>query len=219
MNLFETLASILGENADITIVVRKADDDKLIVCTNYKNNSVNDAARNIIAPLVVTGSPAELDAEFVSVISEPIKQSAGLQTSMANFEASKKAAEAKSQAASQKKKKAEDTKKANKKKFDSLMADAKKLADAKKFTEAKKLYKEALAIADGADKAKASSGVDFCEKNEQPDIFSFGQAEPTETPTATEPADEADENPDNEEASGEAEKDLSLEEQTDEESE
>lgn len=172
MNLFKTLAGIMTPNADTTIVVRKSTDGKIIVSVSYKNKDVTDPAKDIIAPFVVSGSPEEMDAEFVSLIAQPIEQSAGIQTSMANFEASKKVAQAKSQAAAEAKKKADEEKKANKAKLTKLMDEAKKLAEEKNFSKAISVYNEALALADGTERTKVQAAIDACKKKDQPDIFS-----------------------------------------------
>lgn len=192
MNLFTTLAGIMTPNADTTIVVRKSTDGKIIVSVSYKNNNVTDPAKDIIAPFVVSGSPEEMDAEFVSLIAEPIEQSAGIQTSMANFEASKKVAQAKSQAAAEAKKKEDEAKKANKTKMTKLMEEAKKLAEEKNFGKAISVYTEALALAEGSDRSKVQAAIDACKKKDQPDIFSsmgFGDEEP-ETTETTESSEE-----------------------------
>ena len=108
MNIFKTIAGILGENDDVTIVVTKSAGGRLAVSTNFRNREVTDKARDLIAPFLVSGTPDELDAEYCGIIAEPLEQSSGIQTSMANFEASKKLAQAKSQQASATKGKAEN---------------------------------------------------------------------------------------------------------------
>lgn len=207
MNLFTTIADIIKENADTTIVIRKNTDGRLVVSVSYKNREVADPAKDIISPFVVSGTPEELDNEFVELIAEPMEQSADIQTSMANFEASKKIAQAKSQAAAEEKKKAEELKKAKKAKFEKLMAEGKKLAEAKKFGEAILVYTAALAYAEGGDIAKAKATIDACKKKDQPDIFSsmgFSDEKPeTEEPTSEEA--DTEENEPNEEPSDEDE--------------
>lgn len=196
MNLFKTLAGIMTPNADTTIVVRKSTDGKIIVSVSYKNKEVTDPAKDIIAPFVVSGTPEEMDAEFVSLIAEPIEQSAGIQTSMANFEASKKVAQAKSQAAAEAKKKADEEKKANKAKLTKLMDEAKKLDEEKNFSKAISIYNEALALADGTERTKVQAAIDACKKKDQPDIFSsmgFDNEEP-ETDDAQDGSEETEEN-------------------------
>lgn len=194
MDLFKTFAGVLGENADVTIVVRRSTDGRLIVSTNFRNNDVKDAARDVIAPFVVSGTPEELDEGYLGAIAAPLEQSSGLQTSMANFEASKKAAEAKSQAASEAKRKDDAAKKAAKDKFTRVFDEAKKLMDARKWKEARTKLAEASTLADDAQKASVAAALSKCEKNDVPDIFNFG-ADPEEPSVGT-VDDACDESPD-----------------------
>ena len=185
MNLFKTLAGVLKENADITIVVRKGADDKLTASVSFRNNNVNDPARDVIAPFVVSGTPEEMDAEFAGLIAQPLEQSAGIQTSMENFEASKKAAQAKSQAAAEAKKKEAEEKKAAQGKVDKAIAEAKKLILEKKWAEAKTVLETARSENPGVRSTDIAKMLDTCAKNETPDIFSFGNEEEPEEPEMT----------------------------------
>ena len=206
MNLFKTLAGILCTNADVTIVVRKMADGRLVTSTRFSDNDVNDGAKDLIAPFNVSGSPEDLDSQFTDLIKEPLEQSSGIQTSMKNFEASKKVAQAKSAAASEAKRKEDSEKKAAKDKANKLLSEAKKLMDSRKWKEAKAKLTEALKLAESLKPAEAfltasiQSALDKCKKYDAPDIFSFGNAieEEEEEPSAT------DENPDGDPGDGEA---------------
>jgi len=139
----------------------------------------------------VSGTPEELDAEFVQVITEPVSKATGLQTSMKAFEASMATAAAKSKAV-------DEEKKTKKLLYDKAMAEGKKQEDAKNYEEAVKSYEKALENAAPADASKAKAAIDRCKKNQQPDIFamSFDEEEPkapeenegAEAGTAEEPA-------------------------------
>ena len=128
MNIFQTIAGVLGENDDVTIVVTKSAGGRLAVSTNFRNRAVTDNARDLIVPFLVSGTPEELDADYCGIIAEPLEQSSGIQTSMANFEASKKLAQAKSQQASAAKGKAENERLAAEKKARALYEEARKLS-------------------------------------------------------------------------------------------
>lgn len=190
--LFKTLAELLGANDDCTIVIRKNTDGRLVVSTNVCNRSVNDAAKTVIAPFIVNGTPEELDNEFADLIAVPVERSTGIQTSMENFEASEKAAQAKSKAAAELKKKEQDAKS----KAEKAIQEAKKLADAKKFAEAVKLLETALAEAPESMKKAITAALEKYRSQDAPDIFNFGmESDP-------EPADEAGDGDSSDEGDG-----------------
>lgn len=201
MNLFKSLAGILNVDSDMTIVVRKTSSGNLVVSTSVKNNAVSDTAKDIIAPFVVSGTPDELDAEFVGTITAPMEQSVGLQTSMQNFEASKKAAQAKSQAATEAKKKEADEKSKALKEANANVEKAKKLEAEHKYKEAVKLYEAALPNVLASEKPKIQTAIDRCKKKDQPDIFS--SAFDFDAAPAAEETKEAEEEPAAEEAAEE----------------
>ena len=218
MNLFKTLSDILSSDSDVTIVVRKTGDDTLAVSTALKNNSTTDPAKDAIAPFVVSGTAEELDAEFVSLIKAPMEKSSGIQTSMANFEASAKAAQAASKAAAEKKRAADDAKKNAKSAVAKILGEADSLLKAKKYAEAKARYSKALQEAEiaglSAEKSTAQKGIDTCSKKETPDIFgAFGDegeaqeaaAEETQEESPEEPEEPSEEEEPEEPADGEPE--------------
>lgn len=207
MELFKTLRDILSKNSDVTIVIRKTGDDTLAVSTTLKNGNTEDPAAAVIAPFVVSGTAEELDAEYVPLIKAPMEKSAGIQDSMAAFEASAKAAQAASKAAGEAKRKAEDTKKTAKTAVTKLLSEADALAKQKKFGEAKSVYAKAKAEAEKngltAEKATAQKGIDACAKNDAPDMFAAfdGTEEPEpapETGTKTDPNPEEEPEPEQE---------------------
>jgi PRTRC genetic system protein E len=201
MNLFKTLSDILSSDSDVTIVVRKTGDDTLVVSTAVRNHKTEDPAREAIAPFVVSGSADELDAEYASLIKAPMEKSSGIQTSMANFEASAKAAQAASKAAAEKKRAADDAKKTAKTAVAKILGEADTLLKAKKYAEAKARYSKALQEAEkaglSAEKSAAQKGIDTCSKKETPDIFgAFGdEGKAQETAPAEETEEESPEEP------------------------
>ena len=195
MNIFKTIAGILGENDDVTIVVTKSVGGRLAVSTNFRNRAVTDKARDLIAPFLVSGTPDELDAEYCGIIAEPLEQSSGIQTSMANFEASKKLAQAKSQQASASKNKAENERLAAEKKARTLYEEARKLSDGKRHDEAARKLEEALKTASETDSKKIQDLLDKCKANKAPDIFGAFEEEDEETPEETGTRTESDGEP------------------------
>lgn len=178
MNLFDELNKIMGIGTDVTIVVRKAADDKMVVSTSFRNDAVKDEAKNLLQPFLLKGSPAELDEGFVREISTPLQESAGLQTSMQEFETAKKVAESKSAAlAEQKKKEAEEAKK-KKEQYKKFLDAAKTAQNERKWKDAITALTEAKKYAEQADIAKIEEGIQYCQNQDVPDLFGAMGAEP-----------------------------------------
>ena len=190
MNLFKTLAGILSGDTDITIVIRKTGESKLVVSTNLNNHGVEDPAKAVIAPFVVTGSPEELDTEYISIITEPLEKSTGLQTSMKNFEASAKAAKAASKAAAELKQKEDSAKREAKNAVTKLITEGDKLLKANKYRQAKDTFEKAVQEAEKNklpdELKKAKAGLAEAAKKDVPDMFesfSMGNTRNAETVT------------------------------------
>ena len=190
MNMFEELNKIMGVGNDTTIVIRKLAEDKMTVSVNFRNNAVKDEAKDLLQPFIVSGTPAELDGGFVAEISRPIAESAGLQTSMQEFEAAKKVAEAKSAALADQKEKEE---KARKEQYTKYLDAAKKAQAERKWKEAISALTSAKEFASEDDKAKCDEGIAYCKEQDVPDLFSGdGFGEETEAAHAqAQPAEEA----------------------------
>lgn len=186
MDLFKKISEILSLGSTVTIVIAKGkDENELTTSVMFRNNTVADAAKDIIAPFVVTGSPEELDAEFVSAISAPLEQSKGLQTSMKQFEESQKQAKAQSAASTATKKAVDDAARKNKEKVDKLLAAAKKAKDTKKWDEAIRNLQEALKLTtDPAAKEKIEKDIAACKEKNVPSIFSFDSVSDEQEETA-----------------------------------
>ena len=174
--LFETLSNILSENGDVTIVVRKNSDGTLTASTMYRNNAVKDEAKNKIAPLVVTGTPAELDNEFAETIATPLEKSSGLQASMEEHDKSLAEAAAKSKVAAEQKAAESAAKKAAEK----AISDAKKLADEKNYDGAAKVLVKALSDAPESMREAIQKLIDQYKAADEPDIFEKAEEENNE---------------------------------------
>lgn len=184
MSLFKKLNDILTTGCKVTIVVTKAQDGTLSAATVLDNSASKDPAKAYIQPFIVTGTPDELDEGFADAIGEPLARSAGLQTSMAQFEASTAVAAARSKAAIAKKADDDKAKKQRKAAFDKAYAKAEALEKEGKLTQAIAAYKEAAAQGEGADKAKAEKKARDLQAKDQPSLDFFGSTEGDSEETA-----------------------------------
>ena len=82
---FTSISQMMTESVDLTLVIRKAN-GQLTVSTLPKANGLKDEAQNHIVPLTLTGTPEEMDAEFLQHIMQPIRKATGLISNLMEFE-------------------------------------------------------------------------------------------------------------------------------------
>lgn len=79
---FTSISQMMTESVDLTLVIRKAN-GQLTVSTLPKANGLKDEAANHIIPLTLTGTPEEMDAEFLQHIMQPIRKATGVKSVVA----------------------------------------------------------------------------------------------------------------------------------------
>jgi PRTRC genetic system protein E len=148
MNLFKSVEKHL-DSVNVSIVITK-NGDKISVSFLPQLKS-EDKSKKEMVPLMLKGTAAELDAEFVTIISSPLEKVSGIASNLIQFEAKVKKMEESTKLAEEKKKaKVEDDKKAEKK-----LETAQKWFDKNDMKKALKYTDEALAISDGNEKCLA----------------------------------------------------------------
>lgn len=95
-NFFQALVPLLASLDSLQVVVA-GNSDELVVSVLPKAKNVKDDAVKLVAPLVLRGTPSELDAQFVDALSRPIEKASGLFVALTSFEASVEEAKAKSE--------------------------------------------------------------------------------------------------------------------------
>ena len=127
MEFFKKIAQLGTANIEIKIVEKNG----TLSVSFITKSMAKDNALGLIKPIVVSGIPEELDAEFFNVISKPVEKAVGVISNIESFEKSVEEAE---------KKNAEAKEKAKNKKSDaskSKTTDNKKVESSKKDTEEK----------------------------------------------------------------------------------
>jgi len=132
---FTQINNMMNRSVDITLVIRKKE-GQLMVSAMPKSNGLKDEAQNHIVPLTVTGTPEELDMEFLPTICQPIQKAAGLLSNMSQFEQQADKAAANSKAQKELKDKEAKEAKEKKEKFDKHMKAATEHESAQKYSEA-----------------------------------------------------------------------------------
>lgn len=83
-NFFKSLFEI-STGSDYRISVSRQGSDRLIVTLLPVNPSVKDEALRVIQPMVLKGTPDELDAGFFEAIRKPVEKTTELFANMSSF--------------------------------------------------------------------------------------------------------------------------------------
>lgn len=150
---FQSIYQMITAGTDLNINIRKVD-NSLSVAVMPRRNSLKEDTRQNMVPLVVNGTPAELDMGFLQTIVQPIQKVQGLLANAENFE--KQAEKATAQAKSSKAPTVQaESKEAREKreKMEKLLKKADDATAAKRFSEAMTWLKQARVLA-SAEKQK-----------------------------------------------------------------
>ena len=82
---FQSIYQMITAGTDLNINIRKVD-NSLSVAVMPRRNSLKEDTRQNMVPLVLNGTPAELDMGFLQTILQPIQQVQGLLVNAENFD-------------------------------------------------------------------------------------------------------------------------------------
>lgn len=119
--------------------------DKLVVCFQPLASNTSDATGSNLTPLVITGTPAELDARFISAIRTPLKQRFEMLVNLDEFKKSTQKAQQKASAKNQvsvEEGSASTNSTSKKSKKDEQIEEAEKLVKANNLPGAYAIYKK-----------------------------------------------------------------------------
>ena len=143
---FTQFNQLMAENVDIMMVIHKSATG-MTVSVLPKPNGLNDDARNHIVPLLLSGTPQELDAGFFQTVTRPVQKVSGLLSNMTEFERQADKAAKESRAAKDMKAKESREEKEKREKFDRLTKKADDLIAAGNHKEAVTVLGQARAYA------------------------------------------------------------------------
>lgn len=132
---FQHIHQMMTEGVDLTLVIRKKE-GQLTVSALPRSNNLKDEAQNHLVPLILTGTPAELDGGFLPTIGRPMQRAAGLVSNMAQFEQQANKAAANSKANKEQKDKLSKEDMQKREKYDKHMKKAEEQIAAKSYPEA-----------------------------------------------------------------------------------
>lgn len=141
---FKQLDELMSDKTTVHLTILKVD-GKLSVSVLPKAD-IKDKAQSNIKPIVATGSPEELDSDFIGVISAPLKEATGLLTNISEFEESVAEASKKTDMEDKKKKAEKEDKKKGEDARKKLIEKAEKLLTEQKPDGALKEINKALEV-------------------------------------------------------------------------
>ena len=184
---FTSISQMMTESVDLTLVIRKAN-GQLTVSTLPKANGLRDEAANHIIPLTLTGTPEEMDAEFLQHIMQPIRKATGLISNLMEFEKQADKAAANSKAAKDAKAKETKEEKEKREKYEKHMKKAEELITAKNHKDAITALQQARMYAT-ADKQKEVDEKIAAQKKamNQGSLFEMMEETPAPAPQVAQP--------------------------------
>lgn len=93
---FQTINQMITAGTDLSINIRRANNN-LTVAVVPRRSGVKDGER--IVPLILNGTPEELDAGFLQAVGTPVQKAQGILTNLETFEKQAEQAVSQSKAA------------------------------------------------------------------------------------------------------------------------
>lgn len=142
---FQTINQMITAGTDLSINIRRVNNN-LAVAVVPKHAGVKEG--DAIVPLILNGTPEELDAGFLQAIGAPMRKAKGILANLASFE--KQAEQAASQSKATKSANEKESKEAREKreKVEKLLKKAEDSTTGKRYSEALAWLKQAKALAD-----------------------------------------------------------------------
>ena len=82
---FQTIYPMLSAGTDLSINIRRVN-NTLCVAVMPRHMGVKDESGKNLVPLILNGTPEELDAEFLKTITAPVSRALGMLTNLESFE-------------------------------------------------------------------------------------------------------------------------------------
>ena len=147
---FQTINQMITAGTDLSINIRRVNNN-LTVAVVPRRSGVKDGER--IVPLILNGTPEELDAGFLQAVGTPVQKAQGILTNLETFEKQAEQAVSQSKAARSAAEKESKEVREKREKMEKLLKKADDATAAKRFSEAMTWLKQARVLA-SAEKQK-----------------------------------------------------------------
>lgn len=151
---------MMTEGAELTLVMRKMSDSRMAVSLLPKVQALKESTRSRFVPLVINGTPAELDAGFFPAVAQHVQRAAGLMLNLAEFEkqAEKAAASNKTSKPTAKEKETKEAKD-KRERYEKYMKKAEEQMTAQDYGGATLSFQQARLLADAEQAAKIDEKI------------------------------------------------------------
>ena len=143
---FQTINRMITAGTDLSINIRQVN-DKLTVAVMPRRAGLKDEAGEQIVPLVLNGTPEELDMEFLGAITAPVQKAQGILTNLETFEKQAEQAASQSKAARSAVEKESKEVREKREKMEKLLKKAEDAMTGKRYSEALIWLKQAKVLA------------------------------------------------------------------------
>ena len=143
---FQTINRMITAGTDLSINIRQVN-DKLTVAVMPRRAGLKDEAGEQIVPLVLNGTPEELDMEFLGAITAPVQKAQGILTNLETFEKQAEQAVSQSKAAKSVAEKESKEVREKREKMEKLLKKAEDATGGKRYSEALTWLKQAKVLA------------------------------------------------------------------------
>lgn len=179
---FQTIHQMLSQGTDLSINIRRVNNN-LTVAVMPKRTGLKEEAGQLIVPLVLSGTPVDLDAEFLQQITAPLQKVQGILTNIETFEKQAEAAAAQSKGA-----KSAETKEAREKreKMEKLLKRAEEAFAAGRYSEATTAFRQAKVLADATKQKEIEARMQEVQKKASEGSL-FAETTPQSQPVQQQP--------------------------------
>lgn len=143
---FQSIYQMMQTGTDLSINIRRMDGNLSVVvmprCTNLK-----DEAGQLIVPLILNGTPVEMDEEFLQTITAPLQKAQGILVNLESFEKQAEQATAQSKVAKSANDKESKETREKREKMERLLKKSEEAATAGKYSDGVMWLKQARALA------------------------------------------------------------------------
>lgn len=182
---FQTIHQMLSQGTDLSINIRRVNNN-LTVAVMPKRTGLKEEAGQLIVPLVLSGTPVDLDAEFLQQITSPLQKVQGILTNIETFEKQAEAAAAQSKGAKSANDK--ETKEAREKreKMEKLIKRGEEAFAAGRYSEATTAFRQAKVLADATKQKEIEARMQEVQKKASEGSL-FAEADPQSQPVQQQP--------------------------------